>query len=123
MSIDLALDPDTHDLYIAGNDINLVKNADELEQNLKIRLQFFLNEWFLNILVGVPFYADILVKNPNISNIDSILKGKILDTPGVNEILEYDSTFDNTARTYSVTFKIRTQYGESDLTVSLFGDS
>lgn len=123
MSLDVALDLDTHDLYIAGNDLQIVNDADQLEQNLKIRLQFFLNEWFLNILIGVPFYTDILVKNPNIPSIDSIIKGKILDTPEVLEILEYDSSFDNTERTYTINFKIRTNYGESALDVSLFGDN
>ncbi len=120
MSLDLALDPDTHDLSIVDNDLQIVSDADQLEQNLKIRLQFFLAEWFLNINNGLPFYSDILVKNPNIPNIDSIVKAQIIDTNGVEEILEYISSFDNTTREYSINFTVRTEFGESDLQISLF---
>lgn len=120
MSIDIALDKDTHDLLITDGGLQTVSEADQLEQNLKIRLRFFFSEWFLNVNKGLPFYSDILVKNPNVPNIDAILKAEIKDTEGVEEILEYESIFDNTARTYTINFTVRTIYGEGDLQISLF---
>jgi hypothetical protein len=118
--IDLALDKDTHDLYIASDDLQLVENIDQVEQSLKIRLMFFRNEWFLDTKTGVPYYTDILVKNPNIPNIENILKAIIIDTPEVQELLEFNSEFDNGARTYAVTFKVRTTYGDTEVEASLF---
>jgi len=120
--IDFALDQDTHDLLFVDNTLQIVDAADQLEQNLKIRLQFFSAEWFLNINNGLPFYSDILVKNPNIPNIDSIIKAEILDTDGVEEILEFISAFDNTKREYTITFKVRTEFGQSELETSLFNN-
>ena len=93
--IDLALDKDTHDLYISVNDMQLVDNLDNVEQHLKTRLLFYLQEWFLDTTAGVPYYTDVLIKNPNIPDIENILKSKILDTTNVQEILEFDSVFNN----------------------------
>jgi len=122
MSKDFALDKETHDLFITGNELQVVDVADQLEQNLKIRLQFFNAEWFLDINNGLPFYSDILVKNPNIPNVDSIIKAEILGTIGVLELLEYVSTFDASLRTYTVSFTVRTEFGQTDLAVSLFNN-
>ena len=121
--IDLALDKTTHDLLISDNDAQLVQDLDQLQQSLKERLQFFLTEWFLDTESGVPFYTDVLIKNPNVPRIDSIIKAKILDTDGVLELIEYDSSFDNSSREYSVTFKARTDFGETDLQVTIFGSN
>lgn len=122
MSVDFALDPITHDLALINNDLAVVSGADQLEQNLKIRLQFFFTEWFLNTNNGLPFYSTILVKNPNVPNIDAVIKAEILDTVGVEEILEFISEFDNTERVYSIQFKVRTVFGESELDLSLFNN-
>lgn len=118
--IDLALSELDHDLYFPDIDLRVVKDADQLEQNLRIRLQFFLNEWFLDSSAGLPFYTDILVKNPNIPNIENIIKAHIIDTVGVTEILEFNSDFDNSLRTYSIDFKVRTIFGEEELSVTIF---
>jgi len=118
--IDLALDKDTHDVYIASNDLQLVNTVDQIEQNLKIRLSFFRSEWFLDIKKGIPYYTEVLIKNPNIPNIENILKAVIADTIGVEEILYFSSDYNTSARSYTVEFKVRTLYGEAGLSVSLF---
>lgn len=118
--IDLAVDKISHDLYIDADDLQLLDNMDQVEQSLKIRLLFFRNEWFLDTTSGLPYYTDILVKNPNIPNIDSIIKATIVDTPEVEELLEFRSEFNRSTRTYTVVFKVRTTYGETEVTASLF---
>jgi GTPase SAR1 family protein len=118
--IDLAIDKTTHDLYIESDDLQLVNNIDQVEQSLKIRLLFFRDEWFLDTTSGIPYYTDVLVKNPNIPNIDSIIKATIADTPEVEELLEFRSEFNRSARTYTVIFKVRTTYGETEIQASLF---
>lgn len=118
--IDIAVDKTTHDLYVDNDDLQLVNDIDQVEQNLKVRLMFFRNEWFLDTTAGMPYYTDILVKNPNIPNIESIIKAIITDTPDVEEILEFNSEFNNSLRTYTVDFKVRTVYGEAEILVSLF---
>ncbi len=118
--INLALDKDTNDLVIENFNLQLVENLDQVEQSLKNRLLTFLQEWFLDTTAGLPFYDDILIKNPNIPDIENIIKAKIIDTPKVIELVEFNSNFDNAARSYSVTFKAKTEFGIVELTVSLF---
>lgn len=117
MSLDLKLNKDTHDLLITNGDLSLVEKSEQIAQNLKIRLQFFSGEWFLDTTKGLPFYSDILVKNPNIPDVDALIKAEILDTPGVLELLEFISSYTNASRTYSINFKVRVENNED---ISIF---
>lgn len=120
MSLDIGLDPLTGDLAFKDNDLVLVSGSEQLVQNLKIRLRFFLGEWFLDITKGLPFYEDILVKNPNLPDIDNIIKAQITETEDVTELLEYVSDYDPVLRTYSIQFKVRSIFGISDLISTSF---
>jgi len=110
---DFLLDTATYDVDIDNYDFQLVSGIDEVVQQVKIRLLFFKGEWFLNTAQGLPFYDDILVKNPNIPNIDNIIKAEIVNTPNVNELLSYESEYNNTNRSLSISFEIDTIYGAS----------
>lgn len=120
MSSDIAIDIDTGDVAIKNNDLILTSGIDMVNQKLRTRLRFFAVEWFLDTVTGMPYFQDILVKNPNINNIDNIIKTKIIETDDVTELLEYDSTFDNSLRTFSVTFKYRSTFGESVFSDTIF---
>lgn len=117
---DIALDPLTHDLAFIDQSVAFVENVDFVIQKLKIKLQFFLGEWFLDTAVGVPFYSDILIKNPNFPDIENILKATILEVDGVNEILEFKSEFSRSIRKLDVTFKVNTDYGEVEFSETIF---
>jgi hypothetical protein len=108
---DLLLDEETHDLKIENFDLKIVEAAEAISQNLKVRLEFFQGEYFLNTVTGLPLYQDIYVKNPNLGNIDAIIKTHIADTPGVNNILAYESTFNRQARRLTVNFTVDTAFG------------
>lgn len=108
---DILLTLDTHDLDISNFDLSIVEGADSVAQNVKIRLLFFRGEWFLDTTAGLPFYTDILVKNPNLANIDSIIKAEISETPEVNEITIYSSNFIRSQRKLNVEFTLNTEYG------------
>jgi len=123
MSLDIGLNRDTHDLEFIDNDIVIVETQDQLDQTLKIRLLFFQGEWYLDIKQGLPFYEKILVKNPNLPDIDNIIKAEIIDTPEVQELLSYSSDYDPLLRTYAVRFKVRTDFGISEFNETIFGES
>lgn len=114
--IDLKLDSQTHDLVVENFDLQFVTGIDHVVQNLKINLLFFQGEWFLDTLKGVPFYTDIFVKNPDLTVVDNILKATILEVDNVNELLSYDSDYDNSIRKYTVTFQVDTDFGTVTLT-------
>lgn len=116
---DIALDPTTGDLLLENFDLQLVEGKDQIAQNLAIRLRFILGEWFLDTTAGVPYYDDFFIKAPNQIRIESVLKEEILDTPGVDQILSFTSTFNAQRRIYSVTFSVSTIRGEITLTQEL----
>mgnify|MGYP000366939685 CR=1 FL=1 len=108
---DLLLDIDTHDLKTDNYDISIVDGADSVKQHLKIRLLFFFNEWFLDGTQGIRYYDFIAVKNPDMAIIDGIIKATIAETPGVLEILEYQSEYNISLRSLTITFAVNTIYG------------
>ena len=104
---------EAHDLDITDYDLSIVSEVDKIVQNLKIRLLFFYTEWYLDTSIGIPYFDDILIKSPDIGNVEAIIIDAILNTPDVLELLSFDSFFDNAKRVYSVEFKVNTTYGIS----------
>jgi hypothetical protein len=127
--VDLALDlnpgdvslPTYKDLLVVNNDLLLTSDAypantqpkatNPVQQDILQRLRFFLGEWFLDNTQGVPWFQQILVKNPNQANIDAIFQNVILGTPGVIQLLSYSFTPNPEQRTLLVTFKAQTTSG------------
>jgi hypothetical protein len=109
--IDEALDTTTHDTAYDGVNQSVVSDRDQVKQNIKIRLLMIQGEWFLNSQIGLPYFEKILVKNPDFSAIDVMIKATIVDTPEVTGITAYSSMFNKTARRLSVSFQASTIYG------------
>lgn len=108
---DIKLDKDAHDLLITNYDLSLVDGIDRVVQNLKIVIWFFFIEWYLDTSKGVRFYEDVLIKNPNLPNIEVLLKDKILQVADVEEILEFNINYSAALRSMSVIFKVKTTFG------------
>ena len=88
---DIKLDESTGDLELDTGDLQLTTGADAVRQHLQQRLRTFRGEWFLDLSTGVPYYQDILKKNPNPLVVDGVLKDAVLSTPGVIEPHKLDS--------------------------------
>jgi len=108
--IDLQLD-NSHDLNVSGNDLVLTEDADQVSQNLDIKLHFFKGEYPLDITFGVPYYENVFVKNPDIPAVSAIFKSAIMSVPDVNELQEFSLDYDASARDISVDFKVNTTFG------------
>jgi hypothetical protein len=96
MSIDIKLDALTHDLsFSKTKDLVLIDGAARIAQQVKVTLWTFFGEWFLDETFGVPYLEFILVKNPNRSLIENILRQKVMDVPGIKGVptinIEYDA--------------------------------
>jgi hypothetical protein len=111
---DLRLDPVTWELATVNNDLAFIDGVDELVQNLKIRLQFFLGEWLLDTTQGVDWIGSVFVQNPNIPHINGLIKKAILDTDGVIALQSFASAYDPAARTFTVTFTVQTTEGTTE---------
>jgi hypothetical protein len=131
--VDLALDlnpASSHykDFLLINNDLALTSDAqpgstNNILQSIIQRLSFFLGEWFLNNTEGVPWFQQILVKGPNQSAIDGILKNVILGTLGVTGLSSYSFTPNLTGRTLAVTFSVTTTSGPVDYSGTISASS
>jgi hypothetical protein len=96
--------------YVFGNgDADFYTDSpNAVAQAVKTRLLLLTGEWFLNLSDGTPYSTDILGSNTK-DFYDVAIQGRILDTPGVSEIVSYQSQLINRALT--VTATINTAYG------------
>jgi hypothetical protein len=119
--VDLSLDlnpvsPTYKDLKVVNGDLVLTSDADAsgtdpVQQNILQRLGMCLGEWFLDNTQGVPWFQQILVKNPNQASIDAIVRNTILGTPGVTQLLSYSLVPDFRNRIAKISFVARKTSG------------
>jgi len=88
-----------------------IDGADKVAQQIKINLLSFLGEWFLDNTYGVPYLESILIKNPRMAVVETILRGHIFDIPDVVAIDSLVVNWDRKARTLGVQFTCQTDLG------------
>lgn len=108
---DLALTP-LLDLDLSQDRAAIVDGPDAIAQKIGIRLRFFLGEWFLDERVGIPYYQQVLRKNPNLVIVEGLFRRTIASTPGVEEITAFSFTVDAASRTATLEFSARVSSGE-----------
>lgn len=86
--------------------------VDSVAQRVFLLLRTFESEWFLNESTGIPYLSRILGHKIQKATADRIFQQKILQEPGVADILEFVSSI-NSNRVYEASMKIRTTSGES----------
>lgn len=100
------------DLAFEGGDLVLEVGVASIASDLHARLQTFRGEWFLDGSIGIPFFDQVLVKQPNMTAIRALLRTEILDTPGIADVLELTTNYDNATRTLALSFRATTDTGE-----------
>lgn len=111
---DILNNPETGDaFFINGSTPVTYENKVTVAQKLKIKLLTFKQEWFLDKTLGVPYFQTILKRNVSKSTIDTIFQEQILSEPDVLEIVEFNSIVDVTARSYQLSFRVRTNENQT----------
>jgi hypothetical protein len=100
-----------NDLSLENFDLVLIDGVEQIRQQLKIRLQFFAGEWYLDTTVGTRYYQDVLIKNPELSKLQSLFKAVIVGTLGITALTAFDLSVDNKSRTTTLSFTVMTLYG------------
>lgn len=108
--MDIALDT-FGDIDVSTGDLVLLDDTDAIKQHLRIRLQFFLGEWFLDTRVGVPYFEQLLGQKPNDEVVRSIMRSVVLSTPGVTEMRDLTIDYDGASRNLAVAFTAVTDTG------------
>ena len=94
--------------------------SENLAQRLKIRLQTFKGEWFLDGTIGIDYFNQIAGKNRSKAAVDAIIQAEILKEQEVLQITAYSSVVDKTTRKITIQFTVRTIDGfYSTLTASI----
>lgn len=114
----LALDTNTWDIFLdsTGN-IALLDDspkdslADLICQRVRHRLQTFQGECYLDRSVGVPYFAEVLKKNPDLRRVQALLVATIQGVEGVNKIIDFSVDFSASSREYRVIFKAEADDG------------
>lgn len=114
MMSNLYLDPETNDIVLDDN-FNLritTTDAEELSQLITTRLQTYSGEAFSNRAIGIPYFEQVLIKNPNLPLIRSIIAAEVASIPGVRDVLRVDLTLDKLNRKLNGTIEVRSTAGE-----------
>ncbi|MCX4355349.1 MAG: hypothetical protein OSJ43_03880 [Oscillospiraceae bacterium] len=104
-------------------DILLDKNGDILvsdtaditpkysvRQDVKIRLQWFFEEWRFAPEYGLPYFDEVFIKNPNLDRIAQIIREEAAKVTDVTEVRDVRVTYDKTTRSAAISFTIITDY-------------
>ena len=108
--IDIAL-TNSHDLDTRNLDLKLIDGAEQVRQQLKIKLKLWTGEWFLDTEFGTPYLQSILGKQLTLSGAIAAIRKSILEVAGVQAIQEFSYDFNNQERILSVSFTASTPYG------------
>ena len=108
---DLQLDALTGDLLIENLDAYVVKGADRVRQQLYIKLNLWVGEWFLDTEFGTPYVDSILGKQISLNGAIAALKRSILAVADVQSITKMNYKFDCGTRKLVIDFECNTPYG------------
>jgi hypothetical protein len=107
--VDLLLDDDGDLILIS--DLMFSTGLNAVAQGIRIRIQSFKGEWFLDLDHGVPYYQDLLGQKFNEVKARAAFRTAILSAPGVTELTSLEVTFDRASRALNVAWKTRTEFG------------
>ena len=113
--LDIALTT-SHDLDTSSLDLKLVGKAEQVRQQLLIKLKLWRGEWFLDTEFGTPYLQQILGKQLTLSGALAALRKSILEVEGVRQILSFSYKFNNSTRKLTVDFTADTPYGIVEVT-------
>jgi hypothetical protein len=107
---DLALNT-SGDLDLVSRRLRLTEQgAEALAQKLRVRLGLAQGDWFMDRRVGVPYYTDVMGKQPA-GAAEALLRGVIMTCPGVAALESFTLTR-NTDRRARLSFAVRSTSGD-----------
>lgn len=103
--MDILLDS-SGDLYVSPKgDIAL---CNYVAQKIRIKLLWFAGEWKWDIEEGMPYKDSLLIKNPDTSYFEGVIRGKIFEIDEVTEIKSVSVTFDPKTRSAVIRYVVLT---------------
>lgn len=101
------------DRAIVNGDFALAYDEVGIRQLIESYLSFFLEEWFLDLTIGMPYFQRIFIKNPSLVEVREYYRETLASVPGVKEILSLGVEYiDSAARKAGVNWNVNTDVGE-----------
>jgi hypothetical protein len=124
--MDIAIDyttpssPTFGDITVSDGDLVVTSTQVlAIAQDAVQRIKTFFGEWFLNNTLGMPYFQQIFVKNPNRGDIDALYINELLGVPGVIGLNSFRQVLDDALRALSLTFSAQTTDGQVDYSGSV----
>lgn len=80
--------------------------------SLKNKFQLFLGEWFINTEIGIPYFQQVLVKDPDVGIVRRLFDRVLRSEPLVSST-EISLSYDPSERTLQFAFVARMQDGRT----------
>lgn len=101
------------DLALGKEEFLTGYSAEEVAQNVVTRLKFFLGEWFLDTADGTDWFGSVLGKGSALASRESVIRRRILLTPGCAGMTAFSVTADIATRQLTVSASIVSSSGDS----------
>ncbi|HCT3679237.1 TPA: hypothetical protein OTU09_001781 [Acinetobacter baumannii] len=100
--------------YVFGSGKNdfLSNSPETVAQAILTRLKLWLGEWFANTSDGTGWNQSIVGKHSK-NLYELTLRQRVLETPGVSSVADFQSSLDPETRHLSVSMVVNTIYGEA----------
>jgi len=108
--MDIKLDEDGDISLVNGDAQTTGIGAEDLAQRLRIRLNTFQGEWFMDNTLGIDWWNRVMGKNRSKMAVDALIQDAILKEPAALQIVSYTSSI-STDRKFSCSFRVRTEDG------------
>ena len=97
---------------IVTSGVQFISGREEIAQTIRTRLRLFFGEYFRDSQDGTPHFEQILGKGSSLTNKDASIKRRIVQTPGVLQLLTYNADYDIDTREYIISGSVSTSLGE-----------
>ncbi len=97
--------------------LELANDLEGLRQKVVQKLQFFLGEWFIDVIDGTPYFQEILTKPIDVGLATSIINARIRTEPEVTGIGSVESTLDPITRKLTYRATIQSVHGDMEITL------
>lgn len=115
MAWTLKLHPFKKDLVInSDKKFDRINRSNQVVQRVEVALNHYIQEYFLNVPNGIPWYEELLGAKGGSSKISNILRNKILRVPGVVRIVTFSVSYNGATRGYSVSSQLLVQAGPGE---------
>ena len=107
--LDLLLDD--NGVVLRGGDWAFAIDREGIQQRIGQTLRTIAGEWFLDLDYGLPYFEQVLIKNPNLPAVQDTFRRALLSVKGVSSVERLTLSLDTTSRTLTVSWVVLTDLG------------